>query len=64
VNGREPAGQHPVHLLREGLVSVTSAEAGLDVARRDALEECREGRGKAGHRVALDQQNVGPDLTQ
>ena len=60
----QPRGEHPVHLLGKGMVPVAGAQAGLDVARGDALEVGGEGRGEGRHGVALHQQDVGPQLAE
>jgi hypothetical protein len=60
----QPGGEHPVHLLREGMIAVAGAQPGLDVAGGNPLQVGREGCGERRHRVALDQEDVWPHLPQ
>src|SRR5262249_61702974 len=57
---------HParVHLLGEGVLEVTGAQARLDVADAHAAVEGGEGRAHGGRRVPLHEQPVGPLLLE
>jgi hypothetical protein len=52
----------PVHLLRPRPVDVAGAQAGLDMADRDAVMERGQGRGHRRGGIAMHQHVVGADL--
>ncbi len=64
VEGRQPPGKHPVHLLREGGVSVVGAQSRLYVAHRNLLIEGRQRYCEGGGGIAVYQHRVRPDLPE
>jgi hypothetical protein len=59
VQGGQPRGYHPVHLLGKRLGQVACAQTGFHMSYRHVLVEGRQGGGKRGGGVALHQHHVG-----